>query len=133
MSSSALKVLANILARSKNETHRQTAQWILDAPTVLAQKIGDIIFRNQAPDGTLPDEAVAQLNKLRNSASADADPKALDFLDDLVVDLNFVLTTVARTGTNAIALRGFVHDKDCVSYWRVSTDQRMLSVDKKCP
>lgn len=130
MSSSALKFLANILARSKNETHRQAAQWILDAPAVLARQIGDIIFGGQAPDGTLSDEAVDQLNKLRNSVSADADPRPRDFLDDLVVDLNFVLSTVAQTGTHAIALRGFVHDKDSVSYWRVSTDQRMLSIDE---
>jgi len=130
MSSSALKFLANILARSKNETHRQAAQWILDAPAVLARQIGDIIFGGQASDGTLSDEAVDQLNKLRNSVSADVDPRPRDFLDDLVVDLNFVLATVAQTGTHAIALRGFVHDKDSVSYWRVSTDQRMLSVDE---
>jgi hypothetical protein len=108
------KFLGAFLERHKNPKVREIGSLIKDLPSWAGRKAYELFWRGRDADGNPSVEAVKAIEELKQTADTQ-NQREPDLLDELANDLNSILE-VSRTG-GGLALRGFLHSSDCVSYW----------------
>jgi hypothetical protein len=97
---------------------KELAEWVDNAPQATGELIGRILIAGIKSDGRITDEAIQALEEVKADHPApQATAKASSLLEEYVADLSSLV--LLAEPHDLIAVRGFLHDKECVILIRI--------------
>jgi hypothetical protein len=93
----------------------ELADWTIHAPEKAGEAMGRVLAEGLRSDGSFTPEAIKELQELKQASPSPTAQSPPNLLGEYVADLNAIAARACNR--QAVAVRGFLHCKDCLVLW----------------